>query len=119
MRTVYGAIALFTVAAIIGISGPVLAADPAQSDFDACNREAQSANPSASVAAGTSGSTSTGGGSSSPGSIGSSPSGSMGAGSSATAPTGSDSSLRGIAAAGMNDPAYQQAYRDCLTRRGF
>ena len=45
MRTVHGAIALFAVAGIIGISGPVLAADPAQSDFDACNREAQSANP--------------------------------------------------------------------------
>jgi hypothetical protein len=31
----------------------------------------------------------------------------------------SDSALRGIAAAGMSDPAYQQAYRDCLSRRGF
>jgi hypothetical protein len=30
-----------------------------------------------------------------------------------------DPSLRGIAAAGLTDPAYQQAYRDCLTRRGF
>jgi hypothetical protein len=43
----------------------------------------------------------------------------MGAGSGAASSTGSDSSLRGIAAAGMSDPAYQQAYRDCLTRRGF
>jgi hypothetical protein len=31
----------------------------------------------------------------------------------------SDSSLQGIAAAGKSDPAYQQAYRDCLKSRGF
>jgi hypothetical protein len=30
-----------------------------------------------------------------------------------------DAQLRGMAAAGMNDPAYQQAYRQCMTRRGF
>jgi hypothetical protein len=25
----------------------------------------------------------------------------------------------GMAAAGQSDPAYQQAYRDCMKRRGF
>jgi hypothetical protein len=54
------------------------------------------------------------------GSAGSMPGGSathsMGTGSGMS---GADSSLRGIAAAGGNDPAYQQVYRDCLKRRGF
>jgi hypothetical protein len=27
--------------------------------------------------------------------------------------------LPGLAAAGANDPGYQQTYRDCLRRRGF
>jgi hypothetical protein len=40
-----------------------------------------------------------------------------GAGSAAS--DASDPLLRGMAAAGAGDPAYQQAYRDCMRRRGF
>jgi hypothetical protein len=40
-----------------------------------------------------------------------------GTGSSASSGTGS--SLQGIASAGASDPAYQQAYRNCMQRRGF
>ena len=32
----------------------------------------------------------------------------------ANAPSSSDPLLRGMAAAGLSDPAYQQAYRDCM-----
>jgi len=89
---------------------------------------------------GSSSSTATPSGSSSSGSVASSPSGSgtsgstygtgstsSGAGtsgsSSATSPSGgmssstsssSDPMLRGMASAGMNNPAYQRAYRDCM-----
>jgi len=31
----------------------------------------------------------------------------------------SDSQLPGISTGGQSDPAYQQAYRECLKRRGF
>jgi hypothetical protein len=37
----------------------------------------------------------------------------------AGSPSSTSGSLQGIAAAGQNDPAYQQAYRECLQRRGF
>jgi hypothetical protein len=40
-------------------------------------------------------------------------------GSSAGRPASPDSSLTDISGAGQSDPAYQQAYRDCLKRRGF
>jgi hypothetical protein len=30
-----------------------------------------------------------------------------------------DAQLRGMAGAGQSDAAYQQAYRDCMTRKGF
>jgi hypothetical protein len=49
----------------------------------------------------------------------------MGGGTTGTMPGGSavtgpsDPMLQGMAAAGANDPAYQQAYRDCMRRRGF
>jgi hypothetical protein len=34
--------------------------------------------------------------------------------SSGSASPSSDPLLRGMASAGLNDPAYQQAYRDCM-----
>jgi len=30
-----------------------------------------------------------------------------------------EAGVHGMAAAGASDPAYQQAYRDCMRRRGF
>jgi hypothetical protein len=36
-----------------------------------------------------------------------------------TSGSASDPALHGMAAAGHGDTAYQQAYRDCMTRRGF
>jgi cellulose 1,4-beta-cellobiosidase len=37
----------------------------------------------------------------------------------ASASVSGDAQLKGIASAGLSDPAYQQAYRDCMKRRGF
>jgi hypothetical protein len=37
----------------------------------------------------------------------------------ASTSTGADATLRGMAGSGQSDPAYQQAYRDCMKRRGF
>ncbi len=76
---------------------------------------------------GTSGSTGTSGGAS--GSAGASTSGGV-SGSTGTGASGStsggvsgspstDQQLQGIASSGANDPAYQQAYRECMNRRWF
>ena len=114
---------------------------PTQADFDLCNREAQagggSASPGAAGSAGTS--TSAAGATGSTGTVsGSTPSaggtgasagatGTAGTGAGATA-TGSvgtgatasgDAQVSGMAAAGQNDAAYQQAYRDCMRRQGY
>jgi hypothetical protein len=122
---------------------------PTPADFDLCNHEAAlstagSASPRAGRSAGARGSTpgSMGAGSSASGSVGAgaaaggSTSGgsTLGGGSSVTSSASSisgDAQLRGMAPAGSADsldldgpwpstvPAYQQAYRDCLKRRGF
>ena len=161
------ATALVATCSLVALCGPALAQtgrSPSQSDFDACNREAQvvrggSASPNTSIESstppGTTGSMTPGGirSSGSPatgnpgagvgtgtlgGAVGSgSASGSTGVGSAAgsTGGTGSlsggstlsggssspteDVGLRGIASSGGADPAYQQAYRDCLRRRGL
>ena len=160
------ATALVAASSVVALYGPALAQtgrSPSQSDFDACNREAQvvrggSASPNTSVGStppGTTGSMTDGGlrtsGSPATGNPGAgvgtgtlggavssgSASGSTGVGSAAgstggtgslsggstlsggsSSPTG-DVGLRGIASAGGADPAYQQAYRDCLRRRGL
>ena len=97
-------------AAIVMLSGVGQAAPPTQADFDACNGEAQmrGANPAASPGA--------------PGTSGTTPSTDTPRPSPGPSPSGGadpDSQLGGIAAAGQSDPAYQQAYRECLKRRGF
>jgi hypothetical protein len=88
------------------------AATPTQADFDRCNQLAQAAigaNPSASpstippTAAPRL---------SSPAPL--PPSAGTPAPGSGTPSATSDSQLRGMAAAGLTDPAYQAAYRDCL-----
>ena len=97
---------------------------PTRADFDVCNRQAQQSHA----------------GSASPGSMGagSSMTGSVGAGAasggtmSGGSTLNSDSSvtsggssvsgdiqLRGMATTGSSDPAYQQAYRDCMKKNGF
>src|SRR5439155_11230497 len=108
------ACALVTAATLFSMSGIALAA-PTQADFDACNREAQAAtqNPSAfprssSVPGSTDTSSSVSGGASTSGRT-----------SGATGSTSVDSTLLGMAAVGADDQAYQQAYRDCMKRRGF
>ncbi len=108
------ACALVAAATLFSMSGIALAA-PTQADFDACNREAQAAtqNPSAfsrssSVPGSTDTSSSVSGGASTSGST-----------SGATGSTSVDSTLLGMAAVGADDQAYQQAYRDCMKRRGF
>ena len=105
MKSVRYAIATVTAAGLLAASGPVQAANPAQADFDACNREAQAriASPSASPS---------GAGTSSTSPSASSPS-------SAPSASGSDAQLQGMASAGQSDQAYQTAYRDCMKRRGF
>ena len=91
------------------------AADPTQTDFDACNRMAQSkvsasASPQTSASATTQSGSSTG-------------STQQAAPSPQSAPQASVANqadqLRGIADASKDDPAYQQAYRECLKGRGF
>lgn len=121
MKRSRSACALIAAATIFSMSGSALAA-PTQADFDACNREAQAGgqNPAASPRSGTSAptssSTSSGSGTMSSGTSGSTGSagGSMSSGS-----TSSDAALQGMAAAGAGDQTYQQAYRDCMKRRGF
>lgn len=137
------ATALVTAAAVVTVWGAAFAAEPTQADFDACNREAQAlGSPSASPGAPSTGTTSSGMGagraSDSSGSVSTSASGPGGTTTSTITPGGAttstaatprgdlsssstsdDRSLAGIAPAGKSDPAYQQAYRDCLKRRGF
>jgi hypothetical protein len=72
---------------------------------------------SISAGAGTSGSVSGSAGASSGGATGSMPGTSSGSGIGASAEGGA--SLQGMATAGASDPAYQQAYRECMRKRGF
>jgi hypothetical protein len=137
-----------TTAAVLSLAlqaGPVLAAEPSQRDFDACNQAAQAkvSAPSASPRAGgtsgplvtspsgtpdaTSGVQAGGqGGKTGPMATGSGRSpGSAGGvreGTGAVSSGSADASagqLRGISAAAQADPAAQQAYRDCMKQRGF
>jgi hypothetical protein len=133
MTTKNSAIALTAAAAIVMLSSVGQAQTPNQADFDACNREAQmrATNPAASPGgtSGTTGVTPTPPPTSSPsGGAAASPStspstggttGGMSSSPSTGAPALPGSGLTGISAAGQSDPAYQQAYRDCLKRRGF
>jgi hypothetical protein len=113
-------IAFTAATTVLMLSSIGQAQTPNQADFDTCNREAQTRTTSpAASPGGTSGTTavtptppptsSPSGGSTSPSS--SSPS--------TGSPASEGSGLTGISPAGQSDPAYQQAYRDCLKRRGF
>jgi hypothetical protein len=107
MKTLSCATAVLVLAGLVSTYGPARAAEPTQADFDACNREAQALTPSASV-----------GPASAPASTSTMTNPSIGTGA-AVSKSAMDPSLRGMGAEGLTDPAYQQAYRDCLTRRGF
>jgi hypothetical protein len=132
-KTMTVAAAIVTGASVLALHSGALArmgsaATPTQADFDLCNQEvalgnAGSASPRAGRSAGARGST--------PGSIGvgSSASASVGAGAAAGGST-SGSTLDGggpvtSGASSLSDPSHlrgmadQQAYRDCLKRKGF
>jgi len=145
-KTMTIAAAIVAAATVLAFSGGApaqtgSAKTPTQADFDLCNQEAK-ANSGASTSGGSAlpgtspsvGSPST----ATPGSVGagSSASDSVGAGAAAggsttggsTLGSGSvnggsslsgDTQLRGLAAAGSSNSAYQSSYRDCMKRRGF
>ncbi len=124
---------LIAATGVLTLSGAALgqtggtARPAAQSDFDLCNREAQAAaGGSAAPRTGTApspGPSSGGATSGGPGAAGATGgTGTLGDGSTlssgSTIVTG-DPTLRGMASGGGSDPAFQQAYRDCMRRRGF
>ncbi len=101
--------------AFLATTTVAFAADPTQADFDACNRIAQSkASPSASPQSSTSTTTENRSGTGSAQQAAPSPQPAA----EARVANQADQ-LRGIADASKDDPAYQQAYRDCMKGRGF
>jgi hypothetical protein len=126
--------ASLAIAGVVALCGPALAQTgstvrtPTQADSDLCNREAQaalggSASPSSGVAPSPAPSTSGGPIGGAPGATGATGgTGSLSGGStlsSGPSTTTGDPRLRGMASSGANDPAFQQAFRDCMRRRGF
>ena len=105
-------------------AGTGSAKTPTRADFDVCNRQAQqshagSASPG-STGAGSSVTSGVGAGAASGGTM----SGGSTLNSSSSMTSGGlgvsgDIQLRGMATAGSSDPAYQQAYRDCMKKNGF
>ena len=100
--------------AFIATSSIALAAAPTQADFDACNQMAESKAGSSSASPQTQSQTDTK----------SSPTTTTQAAPSSEpavkAPVENQAGqLPGIVDAAKDDPAYQQAYRDCLKGRGF
>jgi hypothetical protein len=98
---------------VLASVAPALAAEPTQTDFDACNRMAQSkvTTPSASPQSPRSDAKSApaGGPQAAP---------SPEPAAQARVENQADQ-LRGIADASKSDPAYQKAYRDCMKGRGL
>lgn len=122
---------IITGAGVLALCGAALAQTsgasaqtPTQSDFDQCNREAQltggSASPGGSAGAGSATGGTGGTGSVSGGStLGTAGTGTTGTGTASGDTTSGGGALTGMASAGQSDAAYQQAYRDCMRRRGF
>jgi hypothetical protein len=136
MSTTQRAAALICTAGLLAVSSLAYGQAPTltQADFDRCNQQAQAAlskaTPSASPTTSPSAATAPAPGRSpsTAAPSGSAVSGSGSVSSGASAPTGgissrtdasssSDPLLRGMASAGLNDPAYQLAYRNCLAGR--
>jgi hypothetical protein len=123
---------------VLTLATVVPAAEPTQSDYDACNRAAQAASsPSAAPSKGTTGPTITtpsgtpdatggvqpGGSASKTGPMvtgsGRTP-GSAGGVSEGTGAVSKDATgLTGMAAEGMKDPVFKAAFQDCMKQRGF
>src|SRR5262245_23606913 len=106
---------VLSVSAFVGSFGVAIAAGPTQADFDACNQRAQAkvSSPSASPQSSTRGGTKTS-------SSDATPQAAPSPESAKTARVENQADqLRGISDASKDDPAFQQAYRDCLKSRGF
>jgi len=109
------ALVVVSVGAFIVSSGVAIAAGPTQADFDACNQMAQSkvSSPSASPQSATR--------------AGEQRPSSNATPQAAPSPESAEKArvenqadqLRGISDVSKDDPAFQQAYRDCMKRRGF
>jgi hypothetical protein len=155
MRTFTGVRLMIAGAGVLAFAGLAQAAEPGQTDFDACNRAAQvvAVNPSAAPAPGREGSTKPGtpvSPSAAPAEKSPSPpppsgdpgtrpgtpvspsaaptdapkappppSSATGTTSGTSSASTSDQLSRGMSAAGQSDPAFKQAYMDCMKRRGF
>jgi hypothetical protein len=137
MRTFTGKILALSGVSLLALGSLAEAAAPVQADFDVCNTEARArtASPSAAPATERDGAAKPG----SPVSPSAAPatksptppptSGDTGTKpgtpvSPSAAPTDAtktppDALSRGMAAAGQSDPAFKQAYMDCMKRRGF
>ncbi len=115
--------AFVAASAVLALSGAAFAQSgtgrtPSASDLELCNREAEarlggsaasgSASPSLSGATGAAGATGETGALSGGSTLGSS-----------GATTSGDLQARGTTGAASTDPAFQQAYRSCMQRRGF
>jgi hypothetical protein len=107
-------VSVLVAAAFLATASSAFAADPTQTDFDACNRMAQSkASPSASPQSPT------------PSDAKARPSTAAPQAAPSPQPAGEArvanqaDQLHGIADASKDDPAYQKAYRDCMKGRGF
>ena len=133
--------AIVAVTGVLALHGVTLAQTTrtaqgaSQGDFDACNREAlaaaggsaspriggaQGPGPSTGSTSGSATGGTTTGGLGAAGATGGT--GSLGGGStlsSGSTSAAGDPTLRGIASGGSSDPAFQQAYRECMRRRGF
>jgi hypothetical protein len=114
------AMSFIVAAGVVTFSNSAFGADPTQVDFDACNREAQTkvgAGHAPSSSGGTGHTTTspsqgvTSGGATETSKE--SPSGAAGS------VAGTSKSVRGMSSAGQNNPAYQEAYRECMKSRGF
>jgi hypothetical protein len=122
---------------VLGLAGTAPAANPTQSDFEACNRAAQAASgpsaapsssgtgPSITTPSGTPDTTSGvqpgGAGKTGPMITGSgrTPGSAGGVAEGTGALSKDDGAVRGMSPEGMKDPAFKAAFTDCMKQRGF
>jgi hypothetical protein len=125
-------------ALVLALAGMAPAAEPTQSDFDACNRAAQAASsPSAAPSTGktgpsittpsgtpdTTGGVQPGGTASKTGPMitgsGRTPGSTGGVAEGTGALSKDDAGVRGMSPEGMKDPAFKAAFQNCMKQRGF
>jgi hypothetical protein len=142
MYTSTGTIVMMLGVGLLAFTGRAEAAEPTRADFDACNREAQARTGSPSAAPSTERDTTakpgtpvspsaapetktpspppSGGSATKPGTpVSPSAAPSTDAPKTPPPPSTSDRLSRGMGQAGQTDPAFKQAYVDCMKRRGF